>query len=120
MGLDTHRNFIYFVSHPLASMTGGLLDFDGEMDVVAGAASEWDVSKDLKTWTFKLRSGAGFHNGETIDANAVKWNLEQIKDPQDRAFLHPGRLLTDLERVTVDDKYTVHCHLKEPDARPST
>ncbi len=114
-GLDTHRNFIYFVSHPLAGITGGLLDFDGETNVTPGIASEWDASKDLKTWTFKLRRGAEFHNGETIDANAVKWNLERILDPKiGHSFTRSA--LTDLERVTVDDKYTVQCHLKEPSA----
>jgi peptide/nickel transport system substrate-binding protein len=115
VGLDTHRTFIYFVSHPLAGMTGGLLDFDGEMNVVAGIANEWDASEDLKTWTFKLRRGAEFHNGETIDAEAVKWNLERILDPKiGHSFTRSA--LADLERVTVDDKYTVRCHLKEPSA----
>ncbi len=115
IGLDTHRNSIYFVSHPLAGITGGLLDFDAEMNIVAGIANEWDVSKDLKTWTFKLRQGAEFHNGETIDAAAVKWNLERIQDPKiGHSFTRSA--LTDLERVTVDDKFIVRCHLKNASA----
>ena len=32
VGLDTHRNFIYFVSQPMAALTGGLLDFDAKME----------------------------------------------------------------------------------------
>src|SRR5215510_963990 len=55
VGLDTHRNFIYFVSQPMAGTTGGLLDFDAGMNIVAGVAKEWEPSKDLTTWTFKLR-----------------------------------------------------------------
>ena len=82
VGLDTHRNFIYFVSQPLAGTTGGLLDFDASMNIVPAIATEWEPSKDLKTWTFRLRQGAEFHNGETIDANAVKWNIERILDPK--------------------------------------
>src|SRR4029453_17561982 len=39
VGLDTHRNFIYFVSQPLAGTTGGLLDFDAGMNIVAGVAN---------------------------------------------------------------------------------
>ena len=35
VGLDTHRNFIYFVSQPMAGTTGGLLDFDAGMNIVA-------------------------------------------------------------------------------------
>ncbi|WP_422002836.1 ABC transporter substrate-binding protein [Reyranella sp.] len=115
MGLDTHRNFIYFVSHPLAGMTGGLLDFDAEMEIVPGVAKEWDVSNDLKTWTFKLRSGAEFHNGQTIDAAAVKWNLERIMDPKiGHSFTRSA--LAGVERVVVDDKFVVQVHLKAPSA----
>ena len=111
VGLDTHRNFIYFVSQPLAALTGGLLDFDAKMDPVAAIATEWDASADLKTWTFKLRRGAEFHNGETIDAEAIKWNIERILDPKiGHSFTRSA--LTDVERVTVDDKHTVRFHLK--------
>ena len=115
VSLDTHRNFIYFVSQPLAGITGGLLDFDAKMEPVAAVATEWGVSEDLKTWTFKLRRGAEFHNGETIDAQAVKWNIERILDPKiGHSFTRAA--LTDVERVTVDDKYTVRFHLKEASA----
>jgi peptide/nickel transport system substrate-binding protein len=115
VGLDTHRNFIYFVSHPLAATTGGLLDFNAEMEPVAAIATEWDASKDLKTWTFKLRQGVEFHNGETIDAEAIKWNYERILDPKiGHSFTRAA--LTDVERITVDDKHTVRIHLKEPSA----
>lgn len=115
ISLDTHRNFVYFVSQPLAGMTGGLLDFDEKMNPVAAIATEWDVAEDLKTWTFKLRRGAEFHNGETIDAQAVKWNIERILDPKiGHSFTRSA--LSDVERVVVDDKYTVRFHLKNASA----
>jgi peptide/nickel transport system substrate-binding protein len=115
VGLDTHRNFIYFVSQPLAGTTGGLLDFDARMEIVPAIATEWEPSKDLTTWTFKLRRGAEFHNGETIDANAVKWNLERILDPKIGHSFNRSALI-DVDRITVDDKYIVQVHLKEPSA----
>jgi peptide/nickel transport system substrate-binding protein len=115
LGLDTHRNAPYFVSHPLAGITGGLLDFNARMEVAPGIASAWDASQDMKTWTFRLRRGAEFHNGETVDAQAVKWNLERILDPKiGQSFIRSA--LADLERVVVEDKYTVTCQLKEPNA----
>ena len=115
VGLDTHRNFIYYVSQPLAGTTGGLLDFDAGMNIVPAIATEWEPSKDLKIWTFKLRQGAEFHNGETIDANAVKWNIERILDPKIGHSFNRSALV-DVERVTVDDKWIVQVHLKEPSA----
>ena len=115
VALDTHRNFIYFASHPLAGTTGGLLDFNAKMEPVAAIATEWDASQDLKVWTFKLRKGAEFHNGETIDAAAIKWNYERILDPKvGHSFTRSA--LTDVEKITVDDKYVVQVHLKGPNA----
>jgi peptide/nickel transport system substrate-binding protein len=40
-------------------------------------ASSWSTSDDLKTWTFKLRSDAKFHNGEPLNAQAVKFSFER-------------------------------------------
>jgi len=115
VGLDTHRNIIYFVSHPLAAITGGLVDFDDKMEPKPAVAESWEASPDLRTWTFRLRRGAEFHNGQTIDAESVKWNIERIKDPKiGHAFTRS--VLSDVERVTVDDKHTVRFHLKEPHA----
>ncbi|MBV9833562.1 MAG: hypothetical protein JO055_04095 [Alphaproteobacteria bacterium] len=115
VGLDTHRNFIYYVSQPMAGLTGGLLDFNEKMEPVAAVAKEWDASADLKTWTFKLKSGVEYHNGETIDAESVKWNIERILDPKIGHSFNRSAL-TDVERVTVDDKLTVRFHLREPNA----
>ena len=113
--LDTHRNFIYWVSSPMAATTGGLLDINERMEPVPAIAESWDVSDDLKTWTFKLRRGTEFHNGESITAEAVKWNLERIMDPKiGHSFTRSA--LVDLERVSVDDKHTVRLHLKSPNA----
>jgi peptide/nickel transport system substrate-binding protein len=115
VGLDTHRNFIYFVSQPLTGTQGGLLDFNAELEPTPAIATEWEASKDLKTWTFKLRRGTEFHNGETIDAEAVKWNYERMLDPKIGHSFHRSALI-DIDRVTVDDTYTVRLHLKEPNA----
>src|SRR5262245_24184299 len=42
VALDTHRNFIYFVSQPLTGTTGGLLDFNAELEPAPAIATEWD------------------------------------------------------------------------------
>ena len=51
IGLDTHRNIIYFVSTPLTAITGGLVDFDDKMQPKPAVAESWDTSSDLRTWT---------------------------------------------------------------------
>lgn len=44
-------------------------------------AESWEASDDLKTWTFKLREGVMFHNGDELTADIVKWNVERWLDP---------------------------------------
>ncbi|AVP59136.1 ABC transporter substrate-binding protein [Pulveribacter suum] len=40
-------------------------------------AEGWEVSPDLKTYTFRLRRGITFHNGEPFNAEAVKFSLDR-------------------------------------------
>ena len=42
-------------------------------------ATSWTSSKDGKTWTFKLRAGATFHDGSAVTSAAVKSSLETSK-----------------------------------------
>lgn len=114
-GLDLHRNSQYPVSIPLAAITQGLLDLNYQSEPVPGIASEWEGSKDLRTYTFKLRKGVLFHNGREVDAAAVQWNYERIKDPVKSAPLARSAL-ENLQEVEVVDKYTVRCHLHQPSA----
>lgn len=40
-------------------------------------AESWEVSPDLTTYTFKLRKGIKFHNGEPFNAQAVKFSFDR-------------------------------------------
>jgi peptide/nickel transport system substrate-binding protein len=114
-GLDPHRNVVYPVSQPLAAISQGLLDLNLQSEPVPGIAYEWDASKDLLTYTFKLRQGVQFHNGQEVDAAAVKWNFERIQNPKTS---HPfaRSALKNLKEILAVDKYTVRCHLHQPSA----
>jgi len=115
VGLDPHRNIMYYVSFPIALTTQGLVDLNPKLEPVPGIATEWEASKDLLTYTFKMRKGVLFHNGREVDAAAVKWNYERIMDP---STSHPFNrsALTNLKEVIAADKYTVVCKLHNPDA----
>src|SRR5258706_10272889 len=79
--LDPHRNVYNPAATPLAAITQGLLDLNLQSELVPGIASEWEASRDLLSYTFKLRKGVLFHNGREVDAAAVQWNFERILDP---------------------------------------
>jgi peptide/nickel transport system substrate-binding protein len=42
-------------------------------------AESWTTSKDLTTWTFKLRQGVKFHDGTTFDADAVIFQYDRLR-----------------------------------------
>ncbi len=44
-------------------------------------AQSWEVTEDLKTWTFKLRQDVKWHKGEPLTAEHVVWNLKRVLDP---------------------------------------
>ncbi|MDP6831715.1 MAG: ABC transporter substrate-binding protein [Alphaproteobacteria bacterium] len=114
-GTDPHRNLIYNVSQPLAAMSQGLLDIAPDLSPAPGIASEWDISDDLQTYTFKLRRGVTFHNGADVDAAAVKWNFERIVEPK---IGHPlaRSSLENIQQIKVLDKHTLRCVLEQPSA----
>lgn len=114
-GLDPHRNVLYPVSVPLAATSQGLLDLNLQCEPVPGIAAAWEASKDLLTYTFTLRKGAQFHNGREVDAAAVQWNFNRIKDPKTSHAMSRSALM-ELKEVEVVDKYTIRCHLEQPSA----
>lgn len=68
-------------------------------------AEKWEVSPDLKTYTFTLRKGVKFQNGEPFNANAVKFSFERAGG--DKSTNKDKRTFAMMERVAVIDDYTV-------------
>ena len=54
-----------------------LFDIDDKLNIVPQLALSHETSQDGKTVTIKLRQGVKFHDGETMDAEAVKVSLER-------------------------------------------
>src|SRR5204863_457296 len=63
-----------------AALCDKLLDVDEKLNIVPQLAQSWQWSADSKALTMKLRSGVTFHDGEKLDAAAVKYNLERHKN----------------------------------------
>jgi peptide/nickel transport system substrate-binding protein len=64
------------------------------------------------TWQFKLRRGVKFHNGEDFNAEAVKFSVERILNPDQKSPSRGQNLL--VERVEIVDPYTVNIITKKP------
>ena len=67
-------------------------------------AESWEVSPDLKTYTFKLRRGVKFQNGESFTAAAVKFSYDRAGG--EKSTNKDKRTFANLTTQVVDD-YTV-------------
>jgi peptide/nickel transport system substrate-binding protein len=65
-----------------------LVDRGPDMKLKAGLATKWEAIGD-SAWRFTLREGVTFSNGEKLDAEAVKWNVERVLDPKTGARNKP-------------------------------
>ncbi len=45
-------------------------------------AESWTATEDLKSWTFNLRKGVVWHNGEELTADHIAWNINRWLDPK--------------------------------------
>jgi peptide/nickel transport system substrate-binding protein len=75
-------------------------------------AESWEISPDLKTYTFKLRKNVKFHNGEPFNAQAVKYSFERAGG--EKSTNKDKRTFANLGVQAVDD-YTVVLLNKEID-----
>jgi len=65
------------------------------------------------TWEVKLRPGLTFHNGEPLDAEAVRFSLMRALDPTVKSVFASS--LNTIARVEVVDPLTVRIVTKAPD-----
>ncbi len=72
-------------------------------------ATEWESTADGMSWTFKLRPGVTFHDGEPFNAETIVWWIPQFADTEN-AFMTAA-----IESVEVIDDLTVRFVMKNPD-----
>jgi len=73
-------------------------------------AQSWEVSPDLKTYSFKLRPGITFQNGEPFNAAAVKFSFERAAG--EKSSNKDKRLFASMASIATPDPLTVVITLK--------
>lgn len=96
----------------LRTVYQGLLGFDKDFKIVPLLAERYEASSDAKEFTFYLRKGVKFHDGTDFNAEAVKFNLDRLTNPDNK--LSRRALVSMIDHVDVVDDYTVKVTLKEP------
>jgi peptide/nickel transport system substrate-binding protein len=62
---------------------------DGQPSATGGLATKWEHSPDHKRWTFHLRKGVKFHNGDEVTAEDVKFSLQRATGKRTSRRRHP-------------------------------
>src|SRR5881409_4109078 len=77
---------------------------DGQLSADDGIATRWESSPDNKRWTFHLRRGVKFHNGDELTADDVKFSLQRAMGKRSTTgYAGPLRaLIVDIETPSPD------------------
>ncbi|RYX94225.1 MAG: ABC transporter substrate-binding protein [Comamonadaceae bacterium] len=90
-----------------------LTKINSDGNVTPLLAESWEVSPDLRTYTFKLRKGVKFQNGEPFNAQAVKFSFERAG--AEKSTNKDKRTFSSMETVQAVDDSTVVIVNKELD-----
>ena len=94
-----------------AALCDKLFDIDEKLNIVPQLATAYEWSADNKALTIKVRPGVTFHDGEKLDAAAVKFNLERHKNMPGSNRRGELALVSSVEVV---DAMTVRLNLSAP------
>src|SRR5216684_3943284 len=77
-----------------------------------GLATDWKLTGQT-TWTFKLRHGVKWHNGDPFTSADAKFSIERTYDPAVKTMV--ATALSTIERIEAPDPATLVVHTKKPD-----
>ena len=79
---------------------------------VPALADSWDISPDARTYTFRLRRNVQFHDGTPFTAEAVKFTMDRVVNPETKAGQSHDQL-GPYDHTEIVDDHTVKIVMKE-------
>jgi peptide/nickel transport system substrate-binding protein len=92
----------------------GLVTYDEDLRIIPHLATSWEISEDGRNYTFNLREGVEFHDGEPFTAEDVKFAFDTARSEESRGQWIG--IFADIESVEMLDPLTVAVTLAEPNA----
>ena len=111
-GIDPHVDASSELGIPLTSVYDTLVFQDLDGTFVPGLAERWEMSPDGKTYTFYLRRDVKFHDDTPFNAEAVKFNLDRIANPETNSRKARGMLGT-YSHTEIVDEFTARIHFDD-------
>ena len=111
--LDPHKAVAAGTKEVMFNVFEGLVKPTSNGDLIPAVAQTYTVSEDHLTYTFTLREGVKFHNGDTVTAEDVVYSLQRVAAPTETGVVQVEALSIMADVSAVDEK-TVAITLTEP------
>ena len=111
--LDPHKTG-FAISDTINNLYGGgLVYMDKDGKLVPYLAEKWTISTDGLTYTFTIKKGIKFHNGNPCNAKTFVYTYKRALDPATKATASAS-MLGPVSKVEAPDDYTLVVTLKAP------
>ena len=110
--LDPHKATAAGTKEILFNIFEGLVKPDENGNLINAVASDYTISEDGLVYTFTLRDGVKFHNGNTVTAEDVKYSLERVSGLLNGEVLMST--MSTITSVTISDDKTVLVTVDSP------
>lgn len=112
--LDPHKATAAGTKEILFNIFEGLVKPDENGNLINAVASDYSISEDGLEYTFAIRDGIKFHNGNNVTVNDVKYSLERVSGLLDGTALISS--LKVIKSVDIIDDKTVKVTVSTPNA----
>ena len=111
--LDPHKTVKAGTREVMFNVFEGLMKPTPDGDLTPAIAERYEVSEDRMTYTFHLREGVQFHNGETVTAEDVVYSIQRCAAATETGIVQVEAfsVIEDLKAV---DERTVSITISEP------
>ena len=111
--LDPHLAVAAGTKEVMFNVFEGLVKPTPEGDLIPAVADHYEISEDQTTYTFTLREGVMFHNGDPVEMLDVEYSIERCADDSEGTPLIPA--LSAISAMEADDT-TLTITLDQPDS----
>lgn len=125
--LDPHKMTGTWEFEICADLFQGLLDYDENAELIPGAAKSWEITDDGLHYTFHMREGLVWSDGEPLTAHDYVAGMRRLMDPKTTApgaplfyaikngqEVNTGAMPVDALGVSAPDELTVVVDLARP------
>ena len=111
--LDPHKAVAAGTKEVMFNVFEGLVKVSSDGDLIPAVAENYTISPDGLTYTFTIREGITFHNGDAVTAEDVVYSIERCAAASETGIVQVAALSA-IQSVETPDERTVVITLAEP------